>query len=171
MIYVSGSQIQLPSSPIQLTFGAGGTNPLGAVAPPGGGYGLLKLDGTLSLSVTSAVSYDKLQVIGQLDGPGAVAFSFANNSVASTFSSTFTSDSFFPDIPFGEYSGLGFSATSPSQNYGVTLNPDHTFTLAPVPEPSTIALAVASALGLICSRSMARPAGRLRAQHVYPLES
>ena len=95
MIFVAGSQVHLPSSLIQLAYGTGGSNPSGGVAPPGGGIGLLKLEGTLSLGVTSASSFDQLQVLGQLDGPDAIKFSLGSDAIADAFSSTFTFDSFF----------------------------------------------------------------------------
>ena len=121
MILVAGSQIHLPSSPIQLADGAGGTNPSGGIASAGGGAGLLDLEGTLSLGVTSASSFDQLQVNGMLDGPDAVTFSFTNDTIANAFSSTFTFDSFFPDAYFPALKGLDFSATSPTRSFDVTL--------------------------------------------------
>jgi hypothetical protein len=155
MIYISGSQVQLPSSLIELASGTGGTNSSAGVASPGLGLGLLKLEGTLSFGVTSGSSFDQLHINGNLDGPSAVTFTLANDSLAGSFSSTFTSDSFFPDIPFSAISGLDYSATSPSHSYDVTLNPDHTFTLTTVPEPSTIVLAFAGAVGLLVSKRRA----------------
>jgi hypothetical protein len=156
MIFVAGSQIQLPSSTIQLGYGPGGTNPLAAVAPSGVGPGLLKLEGTLALSVASSSSFDQLSVNGQLDGPQAVTFLLANDSIAGSFSTTFTFDSFFPGANFGAFQGLDYSATSPTQSYDVTLNPDHSFTLTPVPEPSAFVLVAAGAPVLLILRRAKR---------------
>ena len=149
MIFVAGSQIHLPSSIIDLGYGFGGVNPSGGVAPPGGGLGLLKLEGTLALDVASASTFDQLQVNGLLAVPGGVAFSLGSDAIANAFSSTFNLDSFFPGASVAQFAGVDFSATSPTRDFDVTLNADSSFTLTAVPEPAAIELAVAGAVAVL----------------------
>jgi hypothetical protein len=132
-VYLFGGAVHAPQSLVNLNGGTRATNPSGEISSPGAD-GLFRFDGTLALDVTSTSLFDRVNVDGRIDPSGAVKFNFATDAIANLFASNFTLDSFFvqhgssvPDVT--EFSDLTFSASSPSANYAIQLNPDRTFSI------------------------------------------
>src|SRR6185503_18743045 len=99
----------------------------------------------LTVNGTSAGSFDRIVVDGNLDIAGSVHFDLASDALAMQLDTFFTLDSFFivngagaPSL--GEFADVTFSASSPLTSYAVTLEADRTFSVSAIPEPGALGL-------------------------------
>ncbi len=137
VIYLHGSTISTPGA--DTLPGQGGASSAFAGIGITGASGLFRMEGTTLLNVNGSPTsemFDRVDAGHNSQIAGGVRFQFASEALADSFASEFTLDHFFSFAvglggpPSTQFQALTYLAVSPGRVFDVTLNSDHSFTLA-----------------------------------------